>query len=123
MKANEIRITIQKPRDEVFEYTLEPKNKKFWCEPLETEIVNTKQIGLHSQYRNNSDTFVVSDYEKNLFCEFTNEQTQYQYSYSFRKIDNDTTEVIYFEAMLDGSDLAKVMDKKYFTKLKELLEK
>ena len=122
MKTNEIRIEIERPIKDVFEYTLEPQNKSIWCSIITEESVDTEQIGITSIYRNNLGSFKVSDYERNIFLELMSLDEKFQCSYSFRKIDDNTTELIYFEAMLDGSDLTEAMDKKYFKKLKELLE-
>ena len=122
MKTNEIRIEIERPIKDVFEYTLEPQNKSIWCSIITEESVDTEQIGITSIYRNNLGSFKVSDYERNIFLELMSLDEKFQGSYSFRKRDDNTTELIYFEAMLDGSDLTEAMDKKYFKKLKELLE-
>jgi len=122
MKTNEIRIEIERPIKDVFEYTLEPQNKSIWCSIITEESVDTEQIGITSIYINNLGSFKVSDYERNIFLELMSLDEKFQCSYSFRKIDDNTTELIYFEAMLDGSDLTEAMDKKYFKKLKELLE-
>jgi hypothetical protein len=56
------------------------------------------------------------------YFELTSNETSYQCSYTYHKVDDETTELVYFEAMLDGSDLREPMNKKHFEKLKELLE-
>ena len=123
MKTNEIRIRIQKPRDEVFEYTLEPNNRHLWCRNIEHEEVDTEQIGIGTKYTNNFGVLTVTDYERNVYFELTEESTQYQCSYSFRNIDDTETEIIYFESMLEGSDLIEPFDEDYFEVLKDILEK
>ncbi len=120
---HEIRITIAKPQDEVFEYTLEPNNTPKWCSAIEHESVDTKQIGVGTKYTNNFGELEVTDYEKNVYFELSETDTEYQCSYSFRKVDENTTEIIYFEQMLDGSTLVSPMKEKSFKKLQEILEK
>jgi len=123
MKTNEIRIVIRKPRDEVFEYVLEPSNTHNWCRNIEHEEVDTEQIGIGTKYSNNFGILTVTDYERNVYFELTEELTQYQCSYSFRNISDNETELIYFESMLDGSDLIEAFDEDYFEVLKDILEK
>ncbi len=123
MKTNEIKVNIDIPVEAVFEFTLEPANTSRWIDAIEEETVNTKQIGLGTIYSNSYGNLEVTDYELNRFLELTNQKTGYQCSYSFRKIDNDTTEIIYFEQMLDGSKLTEPMKIESFKKLQEILEK
>ncbi len=121
--SNEIRITIEVPREKVFEFTLEPENTPKWCQGIDREEVDTEQIGLGSKYTNSSGEFEVTDYERNVYFELSKIGSEYQCSYSYRKIDDEATELIYFEGMLDGSDLDEPMELESFEKLKELLEK
>lgn len=123
ISSNEIRVTINKPHDKVFEFTLEPKNTPKWIDLITSETVDTEQIGIGTIYTNDFGILTVTDYERNLYFELTNEKTTYQCSYSFKKIDDDTTEIIYFEAMLDGSELDEPFNLKHFEKLKKIMEK
>ena len=120
MKTNEIRISIAAPREYVFQYTLEPKNTALWQESKET--VDTDQIGLGSRYTNDHGIFEVSDYEKNAFVERSQVKGKHQSSYTFHKISETDTEIIYFESMTDYSDLSHTLSRKEFQKLKSLLE-
>ena len=122
MKTNEIRISINAPRSEVFEFTIEPKNTPLWIDSVTEETINTKQIRLGTIYSNVYGDLEVTDYDSHVFFELTNKKTTYVCSYSYRKIDETTTEIIYFESMEDGSDLSDPMKKESFQKLKEILE-
>lgn len=121
--SNEIRIEINQVREKVFEFTLEPKNTPKWCVNIEHEEIDTDQIGIGTKYKNDFGELEVTDYEQNVYFELTEIGTQYQCSYSFRKIDDEHTELIYFEGMLDGSKLLEPMDIASFENLKEVLEK
>ena len=122
MKTQEIRILIHQNTRTVFEYSLEPKNKSLWINGMKEETTDTEQIGLGTIYSNDLGSFEVTDYQRDTYFELTNNDTSYQCSYTYHKIDEETTELVYFEYMQDGSDLAEPMDRKYFEKLKELLE-
>lgn len=123
MKSNEIRVTINAPREKVFEYTLEPKNTPEWVEGAIEMQTDTEQIGIGTKYSNEYLTREVTDYEKNLFLELTDLDGNYSCSYSFRKIDEENTELIFFESCTDGSELEFSIEKRFFEKLKEILEK
>lgn len=123
MKTNEIRIIINAPSNEIFEFVLEPENTPKWIEGAGTKTVNTEQIGLGTIYSNDIGEWVVSDYDRNKFFELSDESIYYSCSYSFRKIDEENTELIYFESHSDGSALEHPMERKNFEKLKEILEK
>lgn len=120
--GNELRIIIDIPREEVFEFVLEPNNTPRWIDFISEESIDTEQIGIGTIYSNDFGQLKVSDYERNVYFELNDEDKPYQRSYSFRKVDEDTTEIIYFECMTDGSELQEPFDKKHFEVLKEILE-
>jgi len=122
MKTNEREITIHKPIADVFEFTLEPSNTSKWRDDAGTKTVNTDQIGLGTLYSNNYGELEVTDYDRNTFFELTNHTTTLQCSYTYKKIDENSTKIIYFEYMQDGSDLAEPMKQESFEKLKELIQ-
>jgi hypothetical protein len=123
MKTNEIRITIDAEPKDVFEFTVEPKNTAKWIDTAGEEHINTEQIGLGTVYSNNYGDLKVTDYERNKFFELTNEATSYCCSYTYRKLEDDTTELTYFEYMQDGSELEDPMDRRHFEKLQEIISK
>lgn len=120
--SNEIRVRINLPREKVFEYTLEPKNTPEWVIDAVEMETDTAQIGIATRYSNEYICREVSDYEKNVFIELTDLDGNYSCSYSFRKVDEETTELTFFESHSDGSDLEYPLDKKSFERLKEILE-
>lgn len=123
MQTNEIRITIKAPPEIVFEYTLEPKNTKYWVEDSIEMTTDTDQIGLGTKYSNKHITREVTDYQRDNFLELADVDGIYSCSYSFRKIDDDTTELIFFESHNDGTELEYPIEADCFEKLKEVLEK
>lgn len=120
MTTNEIRIVINASPEKLFEFTVEPKNTSKWIEGIEEETVNTDQIGLGTIYTNRFGNLEVTDYERNKFFELTNKDTGYICSYTYRKQEDDSTEITYFEYMQDGSELAEPMDRKHFETLQTL---
>jgi hypothetical protein len=123
MKTNELRIIINKPQREVFEYTLEPNNMSFWVDIIDEQGVDTEQIGLGTVYKNNLGNFTVIDYERDKFLEFEDKSQYYKASFSFRKVNEEETEIIFFESKYNGENLERAFKKEYFENLKELLEK
>lgn len=122
MKTQEIRIEIVAAHRTVFEFTLEPGNTPKWVTGVSKETVDTEQIGLGTIYSNEYRKLRVTDYERDFFFELSDEETGYQCSYTFHKIDDEHTELVYFECMQDGSELAEPMKQEYFETLKALLE-
>lgn len=120
MKTNEMRIVIPASSQEVFEFTIEPNNTQKWINGIETQTVNTDQIGLGTVYSNRYGDFEVTDYERNKFIELTNNDIGYVCSYSYRTQGDDSTEITYFEYMQDGSELPNPMNQKNFTTLQTL---
>lgn len=123
MKVNEIRTIINIPQDELFEYTIEPSNTKHWVEGSIEMKTDTDQIGLGTKYSNEHITREVIDYERDKFLELADMDRNYSCSYTFRKIDDDSTELIFFESHNDGSELTYPIEADCFEKLKEILEK
>lgn len=122
MKTNEIRIVINSPFETVFEYTIEPKNTKNWVEGSIEMKTDTEQINIGTQYSNEFITREVTDYERDKFIELADVDGVYKCSYTFRKIDENSTELIFFESHDDGSEPEYQLEKQHFQKLKELLE-
>lgn len=123
MKTNEIRITIKAPPEIIFEYVLEPKNTKHWVEGSIEMKTDTEQINLGTKYSNEFITREVMDYDRNKFIELADVDGVYSCSYSFRKKDEDSTELIFFESHDDESELEYPIEVDCFQKLKEMLEK
>jgi hypothetical protein len=67
--------------------------------------------------------FTVIDYERDKFLEYEDKSQYYKASFSFRKIDSEQTEIIFFESKYNSEDLKNPLRKEYFENLKELLEK
>jgi membrane peptidoglycan carboxypeptidase len=122
MKHKQIRVTINIPHEKLFEYVIEPKNTKFWVSGSIEMTTDTDQINTGTRYSNEFITREVTDYERNKFIELIDDDGNYSCSYTFRKIDDECTELIYFESNADGEDLEYPLELKYFEKLRELLE-
>jgi len=123
MQTNEIRIAINVPVQEVFEYTLDPKNTPQWVPDCIEMHTDTEQIGVGTKYINEHVAREVTDYAQNQFLELSDVDGVYVCSYSFRKIDEGSTELIFFELNEDGSKLEPPMEERFFQNLKKVLEK
>ncbi|MFT6829497.1 MAG: hypothetical protein ACJAV6_000327 [Candidatus Paceibacteria bacterium] len=123
MKTNQIRVEIMAPQEDVFKFAIEPKNTKHWVSGSVEMKTNTEQINVGTKYSNEFITREVTDYDRDKFIELTDSDGPYSCSYSFRKIDDNSTELIYFECNNDESELESPLEVECFEKLKELLEK
>lgn len=122
MKANKLEIFIQAPLSEVFEYTLEPSHTHLWIPGITKEEVDTKQIGLGTKYQNDTGNYEVTDYEKDKFFELSSLDSSYLCSYSFRKQEDNSTILTYFEYMTNGDDLDSPLSQESLITLQELIE-
>lgn len=107
MKENRISIVISCPVEEVFKFTLNPKNTSKWIKEIKQEEAldwpakvgtiyrNESQNGVWRQYRlaelKDNDTFTMRSAEGN-----------YSVKYSFKKLDNNSTEFEYYEWVESG---------------------
>ena len=121
MKTNRLEVMIDDPISSVFEFTLDPKYRKSWIPNLGEETVDSSVIGLGTKYQNDVGTYLVTDYEKNVFMELSSTKSSYICSYSFREHEKQT-KITYFEYMEDGSELDSPILESSFTTLKELIE-
>jgi len=85
MKTNRLEVMIDAPISSVFEFTLDPKYRKSWIPNLGEETVDSSVIGLGTKYQNDVGTYLVTDYEKNVFMELSSTKSSYICSYSFRE--------------------------------------
>jgi uncharacterized protein YndB with AHSA1/START domain len=123
MHENKITIIINKPIEEVFEFTTNPKNTPLWVPFIEEEIAETFPPKKGTEYKNRrGDSWNISrvtEYETNKVFKLENDIFSVKYSY--RKLKKDITELIYLESVKRG-DLAKPFTKEILQKLKAIIE-
>ena len=123
MQENKISIIINKPVEEVFEFTTNPKNTPLWVSFIDEEITDEYPPKIGSVYRNRrGDSWndsVVSEFEPNRVFKLENDTFSVKYSY--KKISENETEMQYLECVKQGI-LAKPFTKEVLEKLKKIIE-
>lgn len=103
MKQNKIIVIINKPVQEVFEYTTNPKNTPLWIPSIGEETADSYPPKIGTIYKNCSksgkwNAYIVIELEKNKI--FTLKGGNYFVSY--KKLDDNKTELIYTEWVESG---------------------
>ena len=126
MRENKITIIIDKPVDEVFEFTTNPKNTHLWIPSISEEIADEYPPKINTEYRNrgnstNWNKYKVVDFEKNKVFILFNLDDKYFVKYSYRKLNDNKTEMEYFEWMIEG-ELSSPFTEDIFENLKKVME-
>ncbi len=126
MRENKITVIINKPIDEVFEFTTNPKNTHLWIPSISEEVADEYPPKINMEYRNRGDSadwnkYKVVDFEKNRVFILFNLEDKYFVKYSYHKLDDNRTEMEYFEWMIDG-ELISPFTEDIFGNLKKVME-
>ncbi len=126
MKENKLTIQINKPINEVFEFTTNPNNTHKWIDSIVTEEINEKPIKVGTIYRNKSKTGNWSEYKCIEFVEserFVLKALNGDYSviYNYKDLGDSTTEMEYIEHA-EGGGFENPFTQEVLEKLKKILE-
>lgn len=126
MKENKLVIKIDKPAIEAFEFTLNPENTPLWIDSIVKEEVNEQPPQVGTVYRNVNrngewSEYVVTALEENKMFEWASKDGKYHVRYTFNPIDNNTTELEYYE-WVDNGELKETFTQNILEKLKSVLE-
>ena len=126
MKENKIAVIIEKPIYEVFDFTTNPQNTHLWVSSISEEVADEYPPKKDTKYRNRGvdgkwneyrvvdfkkdETFILSDLEENYFVKYT-----------YRKLNDNKTEMEYFEWMTDG-ELSNPFTEDILGNLKKVME-
>ena len=107
MKQNKITIRINKPIEEVFEFTTNTKNTHLWIPSIEEEVANEYPPKIGTQYKNRGndpdwDIYKVIEFQENKTFTLSDLEDNYHVKYSYRKITENQTEMEYFEWIKKG---------------------
>ncbi len=123
MQENKISIVINKPIEEVFEFTTNPKNSHLWISFIEEEIAEEFPPKIGTKYKNRrGDSWNISEvteFEKNRLFKLENETFSVRYTY--KKLSDNSTELEYLESVKQGT-LSNPFTKEVLQKLKEIIE-
>ncbi|XLQ19713.1 MAG: hypothetical protein ACKUBY_03920 [Candidatus Moraniibacteriota bacterium] len=126
MKENKITVIIDKPLAEVFEFTTNPKNTHLWIPSISEEIADEYPPKINTKYRNRGNTddwneYKVMDFQKNKVFILFNVKDAYFVKYTYHQLDNNKTELEYFEWMTTG-ELTNPFTEDILENLKKVME-
>ncbi|MBU4085987.1 MAG: hypothetical protein KKB21_00240, partial [Nanoarchaeota archaeon] len=106
-KENKIIIVINRPVKEVFEFTTNPKNTHLWILSIQEEFSDEFPPKVGTQYKNRGensvwDFYKVIEYKPSKIFTLSDLDGNYHVRYTYRKLNNNQTEMEYFEWMKDG---------------------
>lgn len=127
MKENKISVIINRSIEEVFEFTTNPKNTHLWIPSIIQEIAEEYPPKINTQYRNRWeqwawDFYKVVEFSPNEIFVLSDLDENYYVKYTYKKLDNNKTEMEYFEWMKNW-DLNKPFTKDILLNLKNVIEK
>lgn len=126
MKENKLTITINKPVEEVFLYTVNPENTAGWIDFIESEVIDTESPGLRTIYTNTSNqgdvgTYKVTAFEENKLFELSSTDGNFYVRYIYRPLSENSTELGYLE-WVDEGEITEPFEQLHLEKLKQILE-
>lgn len=127
MKENKLTIRIHRLCEEVFEYTTNPANTYLWIDFVAEEIAEHYPPVIWTLYKNHAitsdvwDVYKVKAYIVNELFTLTDSEWNYHVQYTYRAIDDTTTELEYYEWMEDWI-LSNPFSYSHLERLKKILE-
>jgi len=127
MKENKIVVIIDKPIGEVFEFTTNPKNTHLWIPFIDEEVSEEYPPKIGTKYKNhrgngNWNIYKVVEFKENEIFTLVNLEGNYSVRYIYKKINDNKTEMTYFELVKEG-DISKPFTEDILLKLKSVMEK
>jgi len=125
MRENKITVVIDKPIDKVFEFTTNPQNTHLWIPSISVEVADEYPPKINTRYKNrgesdNWDEYRVVDIKKNEVFILSGLDENYFVKYTYRKLDDNKTEMEYFEWMTNG-ELSKPFTESILGNLKKII--
>lgn len=126
MKSNRLSITIDKPIEEVFEFTTNPQNTSSWISSIRQELADEFPPKVGTGYKNTSDYknwdfYKVTKYELDKLFELSDSDGNYHVEYSYKMVGENQTRLVYYEWMRKG-ELMNPFSLSVLNQLKKVLE-
>ncbi|MBN2880978.1 hypothetical protein JXM83_02905 [Candidatus Woesearchaeota archaeon] len=127
MNQNKLTIVIDKPVEQVFEFTTNPKYTHLWVPSIQKEVTYDVPPKVGTLYKNwdfNNElsTYQVTEFVKNSSFTLADMDKNYAVRYSYTKLSENSTQMDYFEWMREGK-LTKPFTQDILNNLKVILEK
>ncbi len=125
MRENKITVVIDKPIDKVFEFTTNPQNTHLWIPSISVEVADEYPPKINTRYKNRGDSdywdeYKVVDIKKNEVFILSDLDENYFVKYTYRKLDDNKTEMEYYEWMTNG-ELSKPFTESVLGNLKKII--
>lgn len=127
MQENKLIIVIDRDIQTVFEYTTNPSNTHLWIDFVAEEIAEHYPPIIWTLYKNHSidsktwDIYTVKEFVPYKIFTLTDNEWNYHVQYTYRAIDNQKTELEYYEWMEDWI-LSNPFSYSHLERLKTILE-
>ena len=126
MKENKITIIINKSIDEVFEFTINPKNTPLWIESIAEEVSDEYPPKINTKYKNRGkdsdwNVYKVVEFKRNKIFTLTELDGNYSVKYTYNRLGENKTEMTYFEWVKKG-EIQNPFTQKIIDKLKSTIE-
>ena len=126
MKDNRIKIQINRPVEDVYAFTLDPKNTPSWINDSAREEASEWPPREGTVYKNTGKngvviTFIMTEIVPNDHFSMKDEDNNYHCTFSFRDLGNNSSEFEWHEWM-ESRELEYPMTKEVLEKLKSVLE-
>ena len=126
MKKNRFTVIINKPINEVFEFTTNPKNTHLWVPFISEEVADKYPPKINTRYKsrrkdNNWGELKVIDFQKNKVFILSDLDDNLFVKYTYRQLDNNKTEMEYCDWMIER-EFNTPFTEDIFGNLKKLIE-
>ena len=126
MKENEISIEINCPVDQVFEFTVNPKNTPLWIDSIVSEEASEFPVQMGTEYKNvnkNGDwtQYKVTQLKHNKVFELKQKSGLYHVLYRYEALSQEKTRFTYVEWVDDG-EIEAPFTLEVLKKLKKVVE-
>lgn len=127
MNQNKIAIIINKPVEQVFSFTTNPKNTRLWIPEIEEEVADKYPPEINTVYKNRGSSgkwnyYKVIEFEKNKIFTLKASNNNYFVRYTYKKLSETKTEMQYFEWVEEGK-IESLFTQDILQGLKDIMEK
>lgn len=121
MNSLRLSVVINKPRQEIFDYVLDPKNTSKWISFIDEEATNEWPPKLGTIYKNGWGELELTEYRDGESFVMSSLTKPYHVRYALKELGRNQTEFEYYE-WCDKGELDEPFGREHLEKLKTILE-